>query len=276
MAGTFATLIETDLEWDAVTVPPLQPIVLAGEDTTFAYSIRRQTVQGSTVTVEIQECGATQPDLCSAFYDQAFTQVVPNSAWDHQNMPRGRVTFTINDPDPGEPYVLPTEISLIGLTLASADGTGTWPTAWNSPGLTWQDHDGDGPPGFTSQSVLSGNSTACALPYGGLPIPSDPFGPRILRASTGSRTTSNLNGTIVDCNTFSGSVDGPGPGSQPLNEGRVRSCVHENGNCTTAQFQSLDEEANNTSGTRITDARFTMVRVADNTTCAQVLAFNFP
>jgi hypothetical protein len=231
-------------------------------------------VQGSTVTVTIQECGATQPDLCSSFYDQAFTQTVADSAWDHPNMPRATVSFTINDPDPGEAYVLPTERSFMGLTLANP--TGTFPTAWNSAGLTWQDPDGDMQPGLTSSSVIGGESNACDLPYGGLPIPSDPFGPRILRAYTGSRTTSNLNGRIVDCDTFSGSVDGPGPNGQLLAQGRVRGCVHEDGNCTTSQFQSLDEESNNTSGTRVVDARFTMVRVADNITCTQVRNFNFP
>ncbi len=272
MTGTFATMLETDVEWDRIAVIGIT-VISAGSDTLFSWSIRRQTQQGSSVNVEITECGGTQPDLCSPFFEEAYTSTIPDSVWGSATMPVATVNFTLNDPDPGDPFVTPSEVSLLGLDLTSP--AGTWPAAWNSAGLTWRDHDNDGAPGFTSLAPVGGMSATCGYPYAGVPIPSNPTGARATRVYTGSRTISNLDGTLVDCNTITGQAEGPDAGS-PLAQGRVRGCAYANGTaCSTAEFESLDAEAS-TGGQRVLDSRFTMVRVPDNVTCAQVRALSFP
>jgi hypothetical protein len=272
MTGTFATLLETDVRWAPLTFFGFT-IISGGTDTLFSWSIRRQTQTGSTVNVQISECGSTQPDLCSPFFEEAYTQFIPDSVWEQSTMPTTPVTFTVNDPDPGEAFVLPNEVGILGLDLSNP--AGTWPAAWDSPGVTWRDHDNDGAPGITSHSRVGGVSPSCDYTYAALPSPADPGGPRLQRVYTGSRSISNLDGVIDNCNTFTGDVEGPDSGL-PLVQGRVRGCTHPDGSaCSETEFETLDEQAS-AAGQEVLDARFTMVRVPDNITCAQVRAFDFP
>jgi hypothetical protein len=270
LTGTFAQLMEIDIEWDPVTAFGIT-VISGGTATTESWSIVRQEQNGNTVEAEQIACGGTSPDFCSPFLSQALSQFVPDAVWDRPTMPSDVFTVQLNGPaDPGDPFVGSSVASILGVSLANP--TGAWPATYNAAGITWVDHDNDGRPGVTSIMAGPGTSPVCNLPYGNLPIPSS--GAYAVGVFTGSRTTSNLEGAIVDCDTISGDVVGPDNG-WPRLEARVGGCVKDNGQlCTAAEIASLDDGAS-TASQRILGARFTMVRVADNITCAGARAVDF-
>jgi hypothetical protein len=164
----------------------------------------------------------------------------------------------------------------VGIDLTQPDGT--WPPTWDSPGQTFPDQDADTYDGVTSYVESGGTSQSCGLPYAYVPHP-DGSGTRIKAAFVGNRVLSNLQGTIVDCDTMSGAVAGPDNGL-PQGDGHIVGCVVDQGggserSCTQAEFDSLDQQAQNVNQ-RSTAARFTAVRVADDITCPDVRAMTFP
>jgi hypothetical protein len=186
-------------------------------------------------------------------------------------MPRAHATLTLpNSPDPGEAFVGPLEVTLVGLGLTNPQAT--WPTSYNDPSITWRDDDGDGQPGITSFIPTTGRSSTCNLPYAALPIPSS--GALATRIYGGNRSIANLSGTIVDCDTIRGNLLGP-KANLPQFDGHVIGCAKSDGSiCTPAEITSLD--SGGTGAEHISAARFSLVRVADTTTCAQVRALTFP
>jgi hypothetical protein len=274
MTGTFMAQTDVQLHWDAVVVTVLGfriTAIDAGDDTLHSWSIRRQTQSGTSVATDIIACGGTTNDLCSSFLGQAYAQTLPNTIWQGPKMPVGHATLTLNDPDPGEPFVGPPESALLGLSIP--DAFATWPTSGTSSTITWIDHDNDGPLGMTSNMTTSGKSSKCSgnLDYAPLPIPNSDFSAS--KIMVGSRARATLNGTINTCHKFSGPVTGPSSTSRPVFDGRIRDCVHSDNTtpCTAAEISELDK-ALNTSTQRVVNASFTMVRVPDDIDCTQVRA----
>jgi hypothetical protein len=267
--GTFAMRTEVDIQWDPVTVPnPFGgtiTVLAGGSDTTYSWSIVKQTVSGTTLTTDTTPCGATSPDICSPYYKEAYAETTPLGPVSH-------ATSTAQSLKPGGTWTTPVQAALAGVRLTNP--TGAWPTAWNAAGLTWVDDDGDGNPGITATSVNTGTSASCGYPYADVPLPSNPS-LRVAKAFTGARVLASLAGTVVDCSTLTGNYDGPSNGF-PEVDGRVRGCVLSDGTaCSQAQFESLDSNAGSTNQ-KVLGSTFTMVRVADTTTCAQVLKMTFP
>jgi hypothetical protein len=290
--GTFAVRNRLAVKWNAFGPAG---VILAGNAVLDSWSIRHITVSGgSTVQVDSVPCGGQAPDLCTVtFLNEAFTQNQDPTIWQGPNMPFSSTTTTINDPDPGEAFVTPTEANLLGVSLASP--LGAWPAAWNAAGLTWlgptptytaPDEDGDGFPGVASIIKTTGTSTVCGEPYSGLPDPSGTTSQLIDRAYIGTRVLGGYNGTIMTtpaatfgkaCDVMTGSLTGPAAGGFPEVDGRVRGCRLVGGAaCAAATWQSLDTQASSSPQTT-TAARFSMVRVANSSiTCATVRAMAFP
>jgi hypothetical protein len=268
--GTWGMLTAIDIEWDAVRVAGITA-VQGGSDTLFSWSLRRQTQTGTSVRSEVQACGDTSPDLCSPILGAAFTQQIPNAIYELASMPRTSFTFTLpKAPVAGDAYVGGSEATLLGLELPNP--AGPWPASYTDASITWRDPDGDGQRGVTSIIPQTGNSTRCRLPYSGLPIPAS--GQLAARVYSGTRSLTRLNGTLVDCNTITGSVSGPNGGT-PQIQGHVIGCLKtDDSACTAAETQSLDEGA--ASAQRVVSTRFTMIRVPTGTNCAQLRALDFP
>lgn len=208
---------------------------------------------------------------CSPLFQEAYTQTLPVSIWGKPSMPVDQATITLPAPArPGDPFVGPLEAALLGVTLA--DPFGPWPATATSPGLTWVDHDADGKPGVTSLMTAAGRSSACNLNSADLPIPA--AGARAHEIYTGSRSLGRLDGTVVSCAVIQGTVTGPNAG-MPRLDGHVIGCLRPDGACTTAESESLDSNGSS-AAQRVTGARFTMVRVPDSITCAQVSSVTFP
>ena len=120
--------------------------------------------------------------------------------------------------------------------------------------------------------VSTGRSTLCTFNYADLPIPSS--GLRAHETYTGSRSIANLNGKVVSCDVIQGTLGGPS-GGQPSLEGHVIGCARPDGPCTADEAASLDGNGND-APQRVTGGRFTMVRVSDSITCAQMPSVTFP
>jgi hypothetical protein len=270
LTGTFAMLTELDIEWDAVRIGTIT-VLAGGSDTVYSYGIRRQTHSGTTVTTDVRSCQGTSPDICSPLFEEAYAQVLPDSIWDRPSMPITQVSMTVPAaPQPGDPFVSPSEATLLGVTMA--DPFAAWPASYTDPLLTWVDHDGDALPGVTSIMLSGSQSAACGFAYADLPIPSN--GLRAHQVFTGSRTIAGLDGTLVSCDVIQGELTGPNAG-MPLLQGHVGGCIRPDGACTAAEVTSLDSGASGTAQ-RILAARFTMVRVPDGITCAQMPTVTFP
>jgi hypothetical protein len=271
LTGTFAMLTETDVEWDAVSISGITAIE-AGSETLYAWSLRRQVQNDTSLAIEVQACGETTPELCSSILGQAITQRVPPATYALASMPRFASTLTLAEPAAaGGRFLSALESYSIGLELSPADRA--WPTAHDDPAITWRDQDADGQPGVTALIPLEGQSSRCSLPFGGLPILSSlEFASRVYM---GTRSLASLDGTIVDCDLIRGTLLGAG-GGLPRLEGHVAGCLKADGQpCSAEETESLDESVAGAER-RVIAARFTLVRVAEASSCEQVRALDFP
>jgi hypothetical protein len=302
MTGTFATLTEVDVHWDEVSDPFFGVLIEEGSDTLLSYAIRRQTQNGSTISVEIKLCGGTSTDVCSPALNggEAYGDFVPETVWDHANMPLVTTSMTVTDPDPGDPYVGNLEAVLLGLDLTTGDFA-SWPSSRSSSSIVWLDHDGDDgdfdgspfanltptPLATTTYVRTSGTSMRCGMDYAALPIPNT-F--PIVRAShimTGSRAQSSLEGEVVSCDVMGGRLGGPSTchgttntSDMPCFDGRARNCVRYTGSatgaaCSSTQINELDATFNDVSQ-EVTGARFVMERVDDDFTCEEARNHDYP
>jgi hypothetical protein len=126
----------------------------------------------------------------------------------------------------------------------------------------------------------TGTSSVCNRAYKNLPISPSVH---VSEIYSGSRTLAYVNGTILDCDTIKGDYSGPYSfmrdsvqyNNVPQSQGLVFGCktdVMSNRLCTDAETKSLYDSSNQL----VTSSKFTLVRVADNITCAQVRAMTFP
>jgi hypothetical protein len=106
-----------------------------------------------------------------------------------------------------------------------------------------------------------------------VPLPADST-LRVAKSFVGARVIANLDGTVTDCSTYTGTYDGPSNGF-PQVDARVRGCVLSTGAaCTQSQWESLDSQAD-TANQQVLGSHVSMVRVADSITCDQVLKMSF-
>lgn len=266
-----------DVEWDAVTNPILGVVIDSGSDTVFSWSINNFTYQGDTLSIDSIPCGGTSPDLCSTIFEESYGQEIPDSIWQSPTMPVVNQTMTLYDADPTEPFVTPLAAILLGISVPSP--TGEWPPAWNSPGVSFPDHDGDTKLGITSYVKTTGQSPSCGYDYHGLPnvvsYVNDNQQYDIVQVYLGSRSLGWYDGELVDCGRITGTVAGPNNG-MPQVHGRIRGCYTAipARECTQEEFESLDETSGE-SAQHIIATSFTMIRVADGITCDEVRELDF-
>jgi hypothetical protein len=270
-----------DVEWDEVVEVVIGipfTVIDSGSDTIFSWSLNYFSYDGSSLSIDSVPCGGTSPDLCSSLFEEAYAQDPDNSIWQSPTMPVVSQTVALPDADPGEPFVTPLTATLLGISVS--DPLGEWPAAWNSPGVSFPDHDGDTNPGVTSYVKTTGTSPSCGYEYHGLPnvvsgsagTPEDEMD--IVRVYLGSRSLGYFDGELSGCERITGVVAGPNNG-MPLVNGRVRGCYTEtNRECTQEEFEFFDSTSGESSQ-HIMATRFTMIRVADGISCEQVRNLDF-
>jgi hypothetical protein len=99
---------------------------------------------------------------------------------------------------------------------------------------------------------------------------------RVKRFSAGNRVISQYTGTINSCDEISGDVIGPNNGHARFDT-RIQGCTRVNGSgeiaCSDTIVDFLD--TSNDASQTVNNNTFTMKRVADTVTCAQVRATSF-
>jgi hypothetical protein len=188
MSGSYALVGDSTLAWDAAFLNFVEASPPAGV-VTRSWSLRYQTVDASgNMSVTTIPCGATTPDICDLYENEAHGQYQSNENWGKQKINAGFAKYTVPlagvVPNANTSYVEPQVTNLMGIILKNASGAvdpnATWPVCGGCVGVavgqkctcadgsthtvaneaTWVDADGDGANGVT----------LLAVPHGGLLI----------------------------------------------------------------------------------------------------------
>jgi hypothetical protein len=248
-------------------------------------------------------CSVPFPPFLGA---EAYGQFTPESVWGSETMPRTNITVPLADSQPGAAFKTEMFAMLNGIQLD--DPMGAWPSdrrqvagapeSEGTPvnGATWLDPDNDGSLALTTFGVGPGGepidgvfpdppvayesrSAECprleggerhpyayppAIPNGSLSVQ------RIKRVFTGQRATLAYDGKIDSCDVITGEVTGPDNGQLKLDT-RVGGCVRVNGSdesvCAAGAVDFLDQQPQTQN---LSDAKFTIKRLADGASCADV------
>ncbi len=176
--------------------------------------------------------------------------VIPGEAW--QGAPETILPIQLSGMDPGATIAVNATPMLLG--AAMNDMTAAWPRSHRD--LASEDHDGDGLPGVTSYAAMGPD-------YANPRVDILDATQRAERIFLGLRNIIGFNGTLTSCDTAEGVAS-------LVLEQRAFGCVREDGQrCTDAQTDLLD---GNMPAFNVESATFTLERLGDNATCADIRA----
>jgi hypothetical protein len=258
-AGTWAIKITTPVKWN-------QTFVIQGGSgtiTNFAKSVRTQN--GLTIVDTAKICGIETPPYSSTptFGNEKYGVSFAPEVFDAPSMPSFTLNGTLSANTEGASFTATPSAALIGATMANPT-TDPWPS--NGAALTAVDADGDGNVGITG-IPMSGN--------GFIQPPVNPT--RTIRAGKVFATFRNVltaSGTVKSCTRVEGVGDIAMINNKAAIDQHVLGCQHQDGAaCAPAEFKLLDGAAPVYIPTD--KATITMVKLADNATCADVRAAAF-
>jgi hypothetical protein len=257
--GTWAMKITTPVKWNTTFV------IQGGQGTITNYVKSVRSQNGLAVTDTAKLCGIQTPPYTSTstFGNEKYGVTFPDAAFDAPSMPTFTLSGTLTATTEGASFSSPAAAALVGATMANPTSD-PWPT--NGAALTAVDADGDGNVGLTT-----------------VPLNSDGFidppvnAQRSLRAGkvfAAFRQVLVASGTVTSCNRIDGKGDIQTINNKPAIDQHVLGCQHQDGTvCTSAEFKLLDGAAPVYAPTD--KATITMVKIADNATCADVRAAQF-
>ncbi|HEY5147750.1 MAG TPA: hypothetical protein VII82_13340, partial [Polyangiaceae bacterium] len=232
--GTWATRITIDVNW---APQGLNAVILnpgSGTITQWVRSIRKQTPEAPTALIDdTAVCGIVLPDFQSTT-TEVYGIRFPDTLFDDGYIPPFTVSGALSPMgDAGVGYSSTETAVLIGLTMTNPTQD-PWPAT-----ITMEDdQENDMHPGVTvpvQGPLATPSPTAPDYQY----IPTDvPILPlqQPVRASAvylAIRQITITSGTIVDCNTITGTVDIPVINSKPAIDSHILGCaLVDGGNCT--------------------------------------------
>jgi hypothetical protein len=310
LMGTFAVRQKLDLSWPAQETAEAG----MDSQYSWTIHRMNYDTQGN-VQIEIVPCGETNVDLCgegvATIPAEAYAQYVPAAVWDRANAASTTVSMSLPAPLPNSKFETPVFASLEGIALDNP--MGDWPASRKdvqgdatfdgsaTNGARWIDFDNDGVNGLTtvvvgpqgapadgsalapvegygttSQVCPRSNPNAAREPYNYVPAIDGLSIRRVKRFSAGNRVISQYSGTINSCDAISGEVVGPDNGRAHFDT-RIQGCTRVNGSGETACSDTIVDflDSSNSSTQKVEANTFSMKRVADNSTCAQVRATTF-
>lgn len=257
--GTWAIKVETPVQWAGSFV--VQPGT--GTITNWLKSTRSQ--EGTTITDQATLCGVTTPDYLSAaaFGGEKYGVQFPEALFESGQLPSITIKGELPSNEIGSEFTAEPAAAIIGATMANPV-TDPWPA--NSALLTPVDVDGDSKLGV---SVDTNKSAGYKNP------PLDAFlSARANRVYTAFRQVITTKGVIKTCDRVEGSGTVAVIANKPAIDQRVLGCRRENGtDCSASEYKLLDSAAPVYKPTG--DAVVTMVRIAPETTCADIRATDF-
>jgi hypothetical protein len=181
-----------------LSVPVTWPGTLgttAGSGVFNIWSLYTLTAEGNTLTGSISPCGSTLPPLTLSFLVGGGNTLIEfdDAMWDTPSFPEFDSSMSISGWDPGSTLSLPSNPTLVGLTLE--DATGEWPDTGED--VEALDPDGDGNPGITGVPATGDGFTA---------PPVSIAGPGADQVHLVTRTAYVLEGTFTSCTELSGAA----------------------------------------------------------------------
>jgi hypothetical protein len=215
------------------------------------------TQSGNDLPVTVTQCGRTVPQFGSSIISETFALSYLPALFDQAPayLPTTAATVALSSSSPGATFTLPNSALLMGTSLADPVN-GSWPAS--DSGLTSIDMDMNTKPGVT---VAYSNSGGESYPRTSTAI----FGfNRADQAYIADRFVFRLNGTLTSCTQSSG------PATVTRADVRIFGARRTSGtDCSNTEEDFLDEShPEYEPGT----ASYTLVKVADAATCANVRA----
>jgi hypothetical protein len=271
--GTWATRITIDVTWQP---QGLTSVILQSGSGTITQWVKGLRVQNPAAPLALMDesvvCGIALPDFQATTLglNEVYGVRFPDSLFDDGYVPPFTVSGVLNAAMTG--YTTTSTAVLLGLTMASPT-TDPWPSIV----MTEDDMDNDGNPGVTvnvAQGPIA-NPTGTATTYSYIPtdVP-PPFvpTPEASNLYVAIRQVTVTTGTVVDCNTISGTVSIPVIASKPAIDSHILGCaLVDGGQCTTgdssqASFVDNSQPVFTSSGS----TSFQSIRVSSQATCADV------
>jgi hypothetical protein len=233
--GTWATRITIDVNWAPQGLNNLILTSGSGTITQWVKSIRKQTPEAPTALIDnTAVCGIQLPDFQSTT-TEVYGIRFPDTLFDDGYVPPFTVSGALNPMgDAGVGYSTTETAVLIGLTMTNPTQD-PWPAT-----ITMEnDQDHDLKAGVTAP-VATGSlmqPTSTATMYSNIPV-NVPVLPlqQPMRASAvylALRQITITSGTVVDCNTITGTVDIPVINSKPAIDSHILGCaLVDGGDCT--------------------------------------------
>lgn len=249
LSGTFALKVTHQTSW------PSNDNIRSGSGT-HVYWLRMQgTQRRTTINEVITECGRVVPDFSASAVSETYKFHLPNSLFDGNYLPSTAADVALGSSSPGASLMLPSTALLIGTTMTDPVN-GSWPTS--ASGLTRVDADRDAKPGATF-SYLNGGG------YEHPRVDSSLFSSRAERPYSATRLVFSLNGTLNSCTQSSGSA------TVSHIDTRIFGCdiAGSTRDCSSSEANFLDQ---NCLRYTVGSASYSLVKVADGASCAQVRA----
>lgn len=248
LTGTFALKLTVDGSWP-------QTSAIASGSGTFQFWMRAVATQsGTDVALSLSECGRFVPDFRAAPVSEVYSFGYADSLFDASVLPVTATRLSLSSPYLGADLTLLPSAVEMGVSLANPV-TDAWPAS--ASGLTSIDMDGDGKPGV--RAVYRGDS-GYSFPYTAMS-----FGAaRADRAYVASRVAFSLSGTLSSCTQSTGSA------SFSHLDTRIFGCRRSaGGDCNGSEADFLDQNALDYT---LGDASYTLEKITDSATCADVRA----
>jgi hypothetical protein len=246
LTGTFALKLSLSSSWSSTAA-------LASGSGDFVFWARlRLTQSGKELAGTVAPCGEVVPDFRALPVAERYGVTVPEAMFDRgAGLPSLAATGTLSDSVPGASFMLGRTAIVMGAALSDPINGG-WPSA---DAITSRDSDADGKPGVTMSYKTSGSYIA---------PPADSLG--VMRAQAGyiaTRVVFGLSGVLDSCNGSAGSV------SAQTIDARSLGCriLPDLRDCLSLEADHLDE---NTPRYQVAQATYSLHRVADSATCANV------
>jgi hypothetical protein len=248
LTGTFALKLTVPVNWAA------KDWINAGSGTFYSWSRLQGTHVGNSVTGALTECAKDAPHFESSFFNGEFYKHnYPAGLFDHSPayLPSASTTATLGSAAPGATYQLAPTALLMGATMADPIN-GAW------SGLTSADMDDNGKPGVSVDYRNSGNDRHA-------PTSASMGADRADTGYVATRLAFSLNGTLTSCAQSAGSA------TVTHIDTRIFGCHLEGGSeCSGSEGTFLNN--NQVAYQQTGAATYTLVKIADTGTCADVRA----
>jgi hypothetical protein len=267
LTGTFAVLVDYDVNWRGTTLAGVIPLLRAGRGTVRVWSLHEMRDGGTSS--RLNGCGTIWPEFASGsprVGTELYSAYIPSSTWERGPMPKWDLTWQPTCLSSGCAIMSSSLITTIGARLT---GNSLWPGPDGSlSNLLVADHDSDGAPGVTVVPRGAPERSAMGTPYIEPPL-SWTSSSRATRLYMALQIAFQLDGELESCDAMSGVVN------QGRVENRIIGCQARStssqaeNTCSPEQARFADE---NLPEWTVNAARWRARRISTGASCAEVRA----